>query len=391
MDEDSRDLILTVVEDADIREMIGPQTLDMVGYRTEAAGDVTEAMKKLQQISPDCLIADLEMMGLSARDLMVMMHAQNIDIPVIVLARKGGEADIIQAFRLGAEDYLIWPSQEPEILNVVERVLKRVHTQRQRERMERQLQHANAELQLRVRELTTIYSVGKTVTSVTDLGLLCDKVLDGAIQMTDAERGWFLLRDDASKVFFLVAHRNLPPQYVIHLHKPWDDGISLLVARAGKMLSIHGELLRRFPISSLGQSILIVPVRAQNQVIGLLAMMHKDAAPFNQSAIHLLEALADYASISLVNARMFLAVEERLRSYTKTNDAQAREKISAETLRNFSREQGAIIEDTVDTLEKLARIPASHWTSKERDALVKLRDQVENLIHLAEATANISE
>lgn len=384
------DLILVVVEDPAIRDLICKQTLEAVGYRVIIAADIPEAVSSAARNSPSCIITCLEMQGLSAKDLMIMLQSQGLDLPVIVLARKGAEADIIQTFRLGAEDYLLWPLREPEILIVVERVLKRVHNRQQRERMEAQIRQANAELHSRVRELTTIYAIGKAVTSTTDLAQVSEKILDGAIQVTEAHLGWFLLRDEATKAFYLVAHRNLPAIFADRLHKPWDDGISPLVARAGKMLSLYGDSLGRFPtLSNLGQSLLIVPVKSANQVIGLLAMMRTEAHPFNSSAINLLEAVADFASISLVNARLFLAIEERLRAYQQEDKPYEREKLTTEMMRNFAKEQSSLLEVTGDTLERLAKIPASHWSSKQRESLVRLRDQVDSLIHLAEATANI--
>ena len=83
----------------------------------------------------------------------------------MVLAKGGQESDIIQAFRLGAVDYLQWPAREAEVITVMERVLKNVHTTREREQLSQKLQQTNLELKQRVQELTTIYSIGKAVTS----------------------------------------------------------------------------------------------------------------------------------------------------------------------------------------------------------------------------------
>ncbi len=380
-----------ITDQTEIRDLIAEQTLKSSGYPVFSFLDIDSAMGEILKQPPDCIIVDTNLPGLSAKDLMVMMQAQGIDVPAIVLARKGEEADVIQAFRLGAEDYILWPCQETEVLAVVERVLGRVNSLKQRERMERQIQRANAELQQRIREMTTIYKIGKVVTSITDISLLSEKILDAAIEVTSSEIGWLMLRDEATKVFFLVAHRNLPPLYANRLHKPWDDGISVLAARSGKMLFLYGENLTRFEVSKFGKSILIVPIKSQQQVIGLMIVMHAQPTPFNQNVIRLLEAVADYASISLQNARMFLAVEERLRSMNRAEDAHMREQINLDMLRNFSKEQASIIEETMDTLESLSKIPASRWSAKQRDSLLRLRDQVESLIHLAETSANISD
>ena len=270
-----RDRILIVENDPMTADIIGRQTLQAIGYQTYVVNDANSAVAKIMQLSPDVVLASLNLPGLSGKDLLVALSSQQISTPVIVMTGKGHENDVIQAFRLGAVDYLIWPAREPEIINAVERVLRQVHERRERSQLAGQLQQANQELQSRVRELTAIFGIGKAVTSVTDQSLLFEKILDGSLKITRADLGWFLLRDDNQKNFTLAAHKGLPASLASHLNQAWDDGISSLVAMSGEALSIHGDPLKRFKIASLGQSALIVPTRVQKQIIGLLVMMRK--------------------------------------------------------------------------------------------------------------------
>jgi signal transduction histidine kinase len=317
---------------------------------------------------------------------MVALSSQGIPIPIIVLTRKGNEADLVQAFRLGASDYLLWPVREAEVINVVERVLKQVHEHAEREKLSHQLQQANQELQLRVRELTTIFAIGKAVTSITDQSILFEKILEGATKATQADLGWFSLRDEARKVFILVGSRNLPPALGDRLNQPWDDGIGSLVAMSGESLSIHGEALKRFKIMSLGQSALIVPVKVQKQVVALLSVMRRQPTPFNPSEQHLLEAVADYASISLANARLFRVVEERARSQQiLAENAQAGEKINNEILLNVKEELRSPLETTRHALDRMLKDPGARWTAEQRQAMVAMQDSVQNLGRIVEA------
>jgi signal transduction histidine kinase len=303
-----------------------------------------------------------------------------------VLTHKGNEADLVQAFRLGAADYLLWPVRETEVLNVVERVLKQVHEHSEREKLSHQLQQANQEMQLRVRELTTIFSIGKAVTSITDQPILFEKILEGATKATQADLGWFSLYDDTRKVFVLVGSRNLPPALGERLNQPWDDGIGSLVAMSGESLSIHGDSLKRFKIMALGQAALIVPVKVQKQVMALLTVIRRKADPFNASEQHLLEAVADYASISLVNARLFRVVEERARAQQiLAENAQVGEKIKIEILLNVKDELRSTVEATRYALERMVKDPGARWTAEQRQAMVVMQDSVQNLGRIVEA------
>jgi signal transduction histidine kinase len=335
---------------------------------------------------PDVIIANLGMPGLSGKDLLVAFSAQNVETPVIVLAKKGQEANIVQAFRLGAVDYILWPVHEPEVITVVERVLKQVHDRQERTRLARQVQQTNQELQLRVRELTTIFSIGKAVTSITNPSVLQERIVEGAVRVTQADLGWLLLRQENEKTFRLVAQRGLPDSLADLLNQPWDDGISSLVAMSGEPLTIHGDPLKRFKIASLGQAAMIAPVKVQKQVTGLLVVLRRQMIPFGASEQHLLEAVADYASISMVNARLFQAVEDRAQSLEGlAAQAQVGEKINSDILRQVKAAQQPAVETALTALDNLAKDPAARWTAHQRPHLSTLQEQLQHLARVTQA------
>jgi len=375
-----------VESDPVISDVIARQALQSAGYQTQVVGDANTAIARAIQLSPDVIIANLNLPGLSGKDLMVALTSQGIQTPIIVLTRKGNEADLVQAFRLGAADYLLWPVREAEVINVVERVLKQVHERHERERLSQQLQQANQELQLRVRELTTIFAIGKAVTSITDQTLLFERILEGTTKATQADLGWFLLRDETRKAFVLVAHFNLPATLAERLNQPWDDGISSLVAMSGEPLSIHGESLKRFRISSLGQSALIMPIKVQKKVIGLVVMMRRQPNPFSSSELHLIEAVTDYASISLANATLFRVIEERAHSLQMlVENAQTGEKINNEILEIVKGELRFPVESARSALDNLSRDPTARWNSDQRGAMGALQESLQSLGRIIEA------
>ena len=382
----ARDRILVVESDPVISDLISCQALQSTGYQTQVVGDTNTAIARAIQFSPDVIIANLSLPGLSGKDLMVALTSQGIQTPVIVLTRKGNEADLVQAFRLGAADYLLWPVREAEVINVVERVLKQVHERHERERLSHQLQQANQEMQLRVRELTTIFAIGKAVTSITDQTLLFECILEGTIKATQADLGWFLLRDEKRKAFVLVAHRNLPATLAERLNQIWDDGISSLVAMSGEPLSIYGESLKRFRIISLGQSALIMPIKVQKKVIGLVVMMRRQPNPFSSSELHLIEAVTDYASISLANAHLFRVIEERAHSLQLlVENAQTGEKINNEILETVKDELRIPVESARSALDNLSSDPTARWNSDQQGAMGALQESLQSLGRIIEA------
>lgn len=381
-----RDRILIIESDPLIADVLGRQTLQAAGFQTYVVGDANTALNKILQLAPDAILASLNMPGLSGKDLLVAISSQGITIPVIVMTTKGMENDVIQAFRLGAADYLVWPAREPEIINSVERVLRQVRERRERDQLAARFQQANQELQARVRELTAIFSIGKAVTSITDQKILFEKILEGGLKVTQSDLGWFLLRDDSQKSFILAGQKGLPASISERLNQVWDDGISSLVALSGETLSIHGDPLKRFKISALGQAALVVPIRVQKQVIGLLVMVRRQAKPYSQSDQHLLEAVADYASISLVNAKLFKTVEERARSLQiVAENAQLGERVDNEILQIAKGELSPAVYACLEALEKLSTDPTMRWSIPQRQALTTLNEQLKHLAGVAES------
>src|SRR5487761_2571433 len=116
----SGERILIVESDPDISDLIARQALKPLGYNVIIIGDAASAIKQAVQTPPDLIIANLNLPGLSGKDLLAALTSQGISAPLIILAEKGQEQSIIQAFRLGAVDVVFWPSRDVEIVRVVE-------------------------------------------------------------------------------------------------------------------------------------------------------------------------------------------------------------------------------------------------------------------------------
>lgn len=302
--------ILLVEHDPDISDLIARQALKPLGYQVEIVPDAGSAIKTALQTPPDLVIANLSLPGLSGKDLLVALSSQGTHVPLIVIAGKGQEQDVIQAFRLGATDILLWPARDAEVVSVVERVLTQGRETRARRRLDEQLKEANEELHRKVRELTSIIAIGKAVVSITDRRVLFERVVEGALRVAGADLGWLLLRDDRIKNYILTSHRNLPEVWAKKTGQPLDDGISSLVALSGESLLISGAPLQKFKVAALGKSAAVTPIKVRDEVIGLMIVLRKAEKAFGETEKALLEAVADYASISLVNERLFRTIQQ---------------------------------------------------------------------------------
>ncbi len=334
-----RERILVVEHDPIVGDLIARQALGGQGYEVKVVEEVSSAIKAITAFAPDVVIANLDLPGLSGKDLMAALAFQNMQIPVIMTAAHGQEKDVIQAFRLGASDYISMPLREAEIVSAVERALQSVRARKERQNLAYQLQYSNNELKRRVSQLTTLFSIGKSVTSATDQNRLFDQITEGAVKITQADYAWLLILDERSHEFILRSQMNLPKSLLANMNKPWDDGISLLVARSGESFLINGDPLKRFMLYSLGKAAMVVPVKVHNQAIGLLVVMRKANEPFHGGDQAMAEAVADYAAISLVNARLFRALDERAASLqTSSEKLKENDEFKDQVIYNISNE-----------------------------------------------------
>jgi DNA-binding response OmpR family regulator len=376
----STEQILLVESDPDISDLIARQALEPLGYKVTVAGEVSSAIKATVQSPPDLILANINLPGLSGKDLLSALASQGINAPVIMIAERGQEGDAIQAFRLGAADCLFWPARDAEVVAVVERALTQTRERQARLRVDQQLQVANQELQRKVRELTTILAVGKAVISITDQRQLFDRIVAGAMQVAEADMGWLMLRDETTKNFLLTSYRSLPEVWAKKLNQPLDDGVSSLVALSAETLSIHGPPLQKFKVAALGKSAAVVPIKVQSEVIGLLIVVRKADREIELVAQALLEALADYASISLVNARLFQALEQNANA-ARSNEKQRNAMLEA--LREAIREE---LQVSLYPLEALLAGKPGSTNDGQEQALKTIQNSLQRLSRAAEKT-----
>jgi GAF domain-containing protein len=76
-------------------------------------------------------------------------------------------------------------------------------------------------------------------------------------------------------------------------------------------LNLHGEGLSPFQIGEFAGAALVTPIKLYREAAGTIGVAREAGAPFLEREDIMLAAIADYISISLVNARLFQALASR--------------------------------------------------------------------------------
>ncbi|MFG3049747.1 response regulator [Kitasatospora sp. NPDC048239] len=85
------------------------------------AGDGEEAVRRARACSPQVVVLDLNLPGLSGAEACRQVVAQDPSVRVLVLSASGEHADVLEAVKSGATGYLVKSAGREELLDAVRR------------------------------------------------------------------------------------------------------------------------------------------------------------------------------------------------------------------------------------------------------------------------------
>ena len=102
---------LLVVDDNENNRDVLSRRLRQKGYAVEVAADGAEALARIRAESYDLILLDVEMPGMSGLEVLtqVRLRRSQTQLPVIMVTARSEGADIVEAFGLGANDYVTKP------------------------------------------------------------------------------------------------------------------------------------------------------------------------------------------------------------------------------------------------------------------------------------------
>ena len=113
--------ILIIEDETAIRELIS-ELLFLEGFDVVEAINGKEGIAIAQSVLPDLIICDVMMPEIDGHGVLeaLQKNPQTATIPFIFLTAKGTRQDVRYAMNLGADDYLIKPFSNEELLEVIQ-------------------------------------------------------------------------------------------------------------------------------------------------------------------------------------------------------------------------------------------------------------------------------
>ena len=123
---------LLVVEDEQALALLLRYNLEAEGYAVEQVERGDEAEVRIAEISPDLVILDWMLPGVSGLEICRRLRARDEtrDLPIIMLTARGEETERVRGLSVGADDYVVKPFSVPELMARVKSLLRRARPER---------------------------------------------------------------------------------------------------------------------------------------------------------------------------------------------------------------------------------------------------------------------
>lgn len=182
-------------------------------------------------------------------------------------------------------------------------------------------------LQSELRRLRGLAETTALINSSLDTSDVLNQVIDKVVQLTGAERGYIVLKDEQTGDMQFRVARGIDREQLDADEFIISGTIINRVATTGEPVLTHNALsdpLYRSQESIVGfalRSILAVPLSVNGEVIGVVYCDNRARAGlFKEHDLNLLNAFANQAAVAVQNARLFEAARARLQEMIETRD-----------------------------------------------------------------------
>lgn len=168
----------------------------------------------------------------------------------------------------------------------------------------------------RTRELSALYEVTAVSSESLNLDATLEKLLDRSIEAMNAEMGVIHLLDKEKATLSLAVQKGLPQPVEEEVSCiPVDHGFWDWVFQHKEPLLIpditqHPGTKSKTILEMCPHTLLVVPMRAEGKVLGILGLFRSIDQPFNVEDVALLASIGDQAGVVVENARLRLQAEE---------------------------------------------------------------------------------
>lgn len=298
------------------------------------------------------------------------------EAPALVLAAHIPHSRLRDLFRLGVHDFLLKPYRPNELCQAVRELSDTRSLETNTKILARRLEGMREQVRRRSEEIRLLSEIGRVVVSLGDLDSILRRVVEAAAFVTDAEEASIYLAEEETNELVLRASKHAGERHATLQRLRVEDTL------VGEVFATGQPILRQHSFEAgpvkvqtgfLVQSLVKVPLRLKNNVVGVLGVYHRlNPTAFNEHHLTLLTALAHWTGVALEQA-----------SLLQQTDTTPRDDISI-TAAPPSLIDG--LEEAIETLSPLLNTAPNEMGEKQFRKLHELHENLQGLRALPVAT-----
>ena len=288
-----------VVDDDEFGRAIHSDMLKAGGFDVRTASDGEEALALVEEFAPYLILMDLVMPGMDGRVVCQRIRAMKLEVrpSVIVVSALDDTEVVAEALGKGADDFLVKPVDQTELLARVEAKLR--------------IREFYMEVERDKRNLETILDITKAASSTLDSREVLRIVVDRVAENTGSERCSVVLAA-GKDVGYVLASNDVPELKDLKIDLGRYPEIKESI-RERDFVSIEDlgdqpvpEEMEGLMDELRGMSVLVVPISFGEEVLGTLFLRaNKRCKGFGPKEIEFCKVVAGATYPALKNARIF--------------------------------------------------------------------------------------
>jgi PAS domain S-box-containing protein len=335
----NNNLRILIVEDSPTQLEQLQHSLETHDYLVITAVNGKLGLETARKHQPAIIISDIVMPEMNGYELCKAIRSDEIlkDTPIVLLTSLSGPADVIEALKCGADNFIRKPYDEQHLLLRIDNILSNrklrssdkvqigvelylggdkhfITAERQQildllistyeqavelcgtlEIREQQINRANAILR-------GIYQIAKGLNSAMTRQAVIEHVLDRTLKLPDVRAGWFSVYEGDSN-FKLAGSRGLPPALEVPGSLEGDCLCrrKVIAGEIDRSMNItECELLKKAKGETYGlSSHVTIPLKSGNQLMGILNLIGTKQILFNDDDLAVFNSIGNQIGAAL--------------------------------------------------------------------------------------------
>lgn len=308
---------LLIADDSPTMRSMLQEIITSNGYDLVVAEDGIQAAMMAFQHQPDLIISDIEMPHMNGYQVCRLLKNDPVtaNTPVIILTSKDSSGSVFWGYQTGADLYILKDFQPEELIDSIQQLLKKYpntkkekHTPKKDVDAMQIMEKLNHYMDNRLFEMTLINEINQATVNLTTVSETLSSLLEILDKAIDNHAVGFVIFSEEKEILLSIKV-NKPLQLralEIFQYQSLED-LSITVNRDitdhGIEVEITGEeniqTEETTPDPFDPEMLYSIPIRARDQVFGLLNVYHPQMPTVTLYQKQLLEKLAPYISTTI--------------------------------------------------------------------------------------------